>query len=56
MATPTGGVIEPSVTRVIIRMPKWTGSTPTFLIIGTKIGVSSRTRIVLSTNRPATKS
>src|SRR3546814_820023 len=54
IATPTGGVIDPSVTMVIIRMPKCTGSTPSGCTIGRKIGVSSSTSTVLSTNSPAT--
>lgn len=39
---------------VIIRMPKCTGSTPSGVTIGRKIGVSSSTSTVLSMNSPAT--
>lgn len=53
MAEPLGQVMPPSVTIDIIRMPKWTGSMPMLLMIGTKIGVSSSTMTVLSSASPA---
>ena len=54
MATPTGGVMPPKVTQVIMTRPKCTGSIPRRLMIGIRMGVSSRTMTVLSRNMPST--
>src|SRR5690606_2300129 len=53
IVTPTGGVMPPNVTIVIIKIPKCTGSTPTCVTIGRKIGVNSKTNTVDSMNIPA---
>ena len=53
MMTPTGGVMLPSPTRITISTPKWTSSMPRVRTMGTRIGVSSSTMTVLSTNIPA---
>ena len=49
---PTGGVITPKVTQVIMIMPKTTGSTPTFCITGSRIGVRISAITVFSINMP----
>jgi len=51
-AIPTGGVITPKVTQVIIIIPKTTGSTPTVCITGSKIGVKIKAITVVSINIP----
>ena len=55
IATPTGGVMLPSVVAVIITRPKCTGSMPALTTIGTRIGVSSSTITVLSRNMPSSR-
>ncbi len=55
IATPTGGVMLPSVVAVIITRPKWTGSMPALTTMGTRMGVSSSVMTVLSRNMPSSR-
>src|SRR3546814_12031855 len=53
IATPTGGVLDPSVTMDTIRIPTCKGSTTSGCTIGSQIGVSGRTSHERSKNSPA---
>src|SRR5690625_3904064 len=53
-SVPTGGVQIPIQRFMIIMIPKWTGSTPSSVTTGRKIGVKIRTAGVISMNMPTT--
>jgi hypothetical protein len=55
IVTPIGGVIPPIVIKIIKRIPKCTGSKPSLVTIGRKIGVRINTLAVASMNIPITK-
>ena len=49
---PTGGVMTPKVTQVIMIIPKTTGSTPTLSMTGLRIGVRISAMTVVSMKQP----